>query len=232
MVFVSPTPAHLARAYYELGQLGGRAVGRKSTWPYRPATREALICLLADLSRFDPRLFEALLQWWIASWQTLNPLAIRRAMATMQTPQVFGVLGEFLLALTTDVEAAPFVRYVCDRLDALSPQMFFHHLYAPGGRKVQQASEAPVREFQRWGFLSDMRPVVAQAQKQTCGNFGPPARKQLLRRLLARQSNIALRDYHALLGHTISRQQAYADLKRYPGLRRRGHGAGATWQLG
>lgn len=227
----TPTPDHLARVYYELGRIGARTVGRKVAWPYAPEAPEALIGLAADMSRWDPRLFEALVEYVGRTWRDIRPVRWRAVMHRMQTPQVFGVIGGFVEALARDPEAGLLFSALMEGWRPVSTQLFFHHLYSPGSALATEAAATSVAEFSRWGFLSDLRPVIAQAGKQTVGTYDAAARRAILRRLFVERSTVTIAQYLAALHQSISRQQAYLDLRQFPKLTHVGRGRAARWRM-
>lgn len=228
MMMRTPSATDLQRMYYELGRLGARAVGAKCRWPYRPETPEALLALASDMSRHDPRLFEVLVAFWIRTWARWHPVRLRAQFVRMQTPQVFGVIGEFVCGVVDQSEPRHYFDYVLSGLRPVPPQLFFHLLYAPGSPQARQAAEEGVAEFVRWGFLALMRPVIAQAGKVTAGGYARRERLNMASRMLARDGQITMAQYRRVLQHAVTRQQAYLDLKAL-GLRRTGHGRGARW---
>lgn len=227
----TPTPDHLARVYYALGRIGVRTVGRKAPWPYTPETPEALIGLAAEMSRWDPRLFEALVEYVGRTWRDIRPVRWRAVMRRMQTPQVIGVIGGFVEALAHDPEADGLFSALMKGWTPVSTQLFFHHLYSPGSARATGAAATSVAEFSRWGFLSDLRPVIAQAGKQTVGTYDAAARRAILQRLLVERSTVTIAQYLAALHRSISRQQAYLDLRQFPKLMYVGRGRAARWRM-
>lgn len=227
-----PSAADLTHLYYELGRLGVRTVGQPIPWQFSPKNAEELLALAADCSRYDPRLFDALVEFLWRSWSTFHPVRLRRAMATMWTPQVFGVLAEFFHARTSDRECHYYYEYLLRGYARVPYQFFFHFLHGPGTASAQRTAEESLAEFRRWGFLATERPIIDQREKTTCGRYEPETRSRILHRLLHRTNVITTDQYLTALDHSISRQQAVLDLRRYPGLQQRGHGRGARWQRG
>lgn len=227
--FTPPTIDHLARAYYELARIGAEAVGSQRSWPYDPTSREELLAICGELSRHDPRLFEILVNYLRVHWDTIDWLKFRRAVLQIPTPQAFGVIGALLFTATRSTELKNCFRFLVDGIRSLPTQFFYHHLYSPGSALAQRALDQRLTEFERWGFLTSERPIIHQATKQGVGRLSTAARHAILRTLCVRRKSIQLRDYLMALPHSISRQQALADLKTVPGLRRRGHGRGAVW---
>ncbi|MBI4365322.1 MAG: hypothetical protein HY543_00730 [Deltaproteobacteria bacterium] len=224
-----PTTAHLARLYYELGRRGARTVGKRVSWPYGAPDQETLLALAADMARYDPRLFEALIEWLGRRWREFCPLRLRMAMPRMRTPQVLGVLGAFVRPLGASSECGYFFEYVMRGWPPVPPQLFYHLHYQLGSPRMLRAATEPVAEFLTWGFLAERGPVVRQATKGAGGTFHPAARRNIVARLLAQRSTLTLKDYLAAVQHSISRQQAYLDLKSMPLLRRSGRGRGSRW---
>lgn len=224
-----PTLNHLSRAYYELGLLGTRSVGEKRSWPYRPKSREELLALCGELSRFDPRLFELLIQTILLQWEHFDWLKFRRTVLKMTTPQVFGVIFEILNRDITHKELANCLRFLIHGISPAPTQYFYHLLYTPGSPMAQRALTNRLKEFEKWGFLASERPVLDADRKNTAGSMSRQARLECLRALITKKKNIRLQDYIQSLSHPISRQQALLDIKELPGIRRKGKGRGAHW---
>lgn len=227
-----PTAAHLSRLYFELACQGARAVGKKTNWPYAEQLKscESLLCLAADMSRFDPRLFEILVEWVFVSWQNFNPLKLRHHMTQMQTPQTLCVIFEFVAQENPDLEIQAFTRYVCDQLRPVQTQLYFKNFYThPGSYLVKKATFEPIQEFLTWGFLADIRPVLFSKQRKAIGHWSPEARQNIIRRLSQDQKTFSLADYLKILDHSISRQLALKDLKESPFVKSKGKGRGSFW---
>ena len=229
MFTTPPTLNHLSRAYFELGLIGARVVGEKKKWPYSPKSKEELLVLTAEMSRFDPRLFDILVEFLFFHWMELNPQTLRNSIRTMPSPQVFGVIGSFLEPCFDDREVIYFFEYLMRDYHPVPPQLFFCLLYAPGSRAMQKASFEPLQEYLSWGFLARERPIIHSLQRMELGHFSPQARHNIISRLVARSGQISLADYLETLNHTLSRQQALLDLKDFTGLKIKGKGRGSVW---
>lgn len=226
-----PTTNDVSRLYYELGQLGARTVGKHAAWPYGRPDREELLALAADMSRYDPRLFEALVEFLGRTWNTVSPLRVRQLMSQMSTPQVFGVLGAFVQQLDASEECLYFFEYLMRGWKPVPSQLFYQHHYAPGSSRALRAAAESVAEFRAWGFCAEQGPVLYQASKRAAGTYGTAARHNIVARLLTQHPTITVKEYLTAVHFSISRQQAYADLKAYPGLTHDGRGRGSRWQL-
>ncbi len=224
-----PTLNHLSRAYYELGLLGARSVGEKCPWPYRPRSPEELLALCGDLSRYDPRLFELLIQTIIARWEDLNWLKLRQAVLLAKTPQVFGVISEILAHASVDPELCNCLQFLTHNITSAPTQYFYQLLYTPGSLMAQRAIDKRLKEFEKWGFLASERPVLNADTKVMAGRLSRNARLECLKGLLSKKKAIGLKDYMSALAHPISRQQAVLDIRSLPDVRRKGHGRGALW---
>jgi hypothetical protein len=227
-----PTEDHLARIYYELARLGATSVGEKRPWPYQPQSREDLFCLAADMSRYDPRLFDILVAFLDKSWQDFNPAHVRSCYARMETPQTIAVMTEFLLGhRPMPDEKRYFLEYLQQGLEPMPLQLFYQHLYKPGGNLMRRAVETSLREYKRWGFLGREAPVLDEAGRKEIGSQDAASRRNVLLDVLRKKKRIRLSDYIAALGKGISRQQALLDIKSIKGIRCEGRGPGARWVL-
>lgn len=231
MNLVSPTQDHLSRLYYELEKIGARSVGLKKPWPYSFDGKEGLAALAADLSRFDPRLLEILVQYGITHWQDLNPLRLRNCLGKMAAPQTMGVVSSFILAARPRVEELSlFWNYVVSGLKPVEPQFYFRDLYLPGSMFAERAMKESLQEFRRWGFFGRERVVVDPATKKTVGTWDQQARLNILRRIFSRGKRVPISEYLEELRHTITRQQALLDIKK-AGARSEGGGRSSFWRL-
>lgn len=225
-----PTEAHLSRMYFELAKLGAFCAGSNRPWPYKITSKEELIALACDMSRFDPRLFEILVDHFVRCWREVNPAALRRYYGGMRTPQTVAVIMEFFVEEARTDEASYFAQYLFAGLKPVSPQFFFHDLYSPGGKLAQRAAEEGIFEFKKWGFFAGERPTVNLAEKSLSGSFDLASRRNILKRILMEKKEIALKDYLDALNYSISRQQALLDIRSSGLARCKGAGRGAKWR--
>lgn len=228
-----PTEKHLSRLYYELAcRLGAACEGLREAWPYRFKDREQLFCLAADMMRYDPRLVTILVRLLAERWRDFNPLRIRSYYPEMRTPQTIAVIAEFLLGNDIKSEEQGYIlEYLQRGLSPVSLQLFFHHLYVPGGNLMQRAFEETLREYKKWGFIAREEPVIDELSRQTIGTRDASSRRNILRRLLEERGNIKLSDYIEALNGAISRQQALIDIKSMPRIERVGRNRGARWRV-
>lgn len=226
-----PTESDLARIYYELSEIGARCVGKKAKWPYSKVNKINLIILAVEMSRYDPRLFDILVEYFVNNWRHINPVKLRELYSSMQTPQVFGVISEFLKSACEDKEVIPYSDYLVSGLKPVSVQFFFHGLYKIGGTLAKRAMEFSLVEYKRWGFLATERPSISGAKDKTIGTLDKVSRINMLRNLLKKKEIITISDYLKLLEHSISRQQALIDLNDCDFIEKFGRGRGSKWRL-
>ncbi|MFH1874862.1 MAG: hypothetical protein ABH859_06735 [Pseudomonadota bacterium] len=232
MLKTSPTNNHLNRIYWELARAGAECVGAKQKWPYKEiADKEELIVLAAEMSRYDPRLFNILVGFLIENWSKLNPFKLRSYYTQLEWPQTLAVLAEFLKGNQTDNEAIFFAEYLQAGLKPISLQFYFINLYVPGGNLAKRALEEGLLEFKKWGFLACERPTIDLKTRKTAGLLDPASRRNLLCRLLGKKPEITLKEYLQALNYSISRQQALLDLKASGKVKSMGKGRSAKWKL-
>lgn len=227
-----PTDDDLARVYHELARLGAPAVGRRAPWPYRAPRRERLLALAAEMSRYDARLLSILLELLVTRWRDANPVWLRDEMHRMRWPQALCVVLEFAKAASRDAELAYFVDYLqrgWGRVDRA--ERFAIGGERPGSRMAARHLGRNLAAYGRWGFIGTERPTWSATGKQVVGRYDATTRRAILGDLLARQPTLRLADYLDAVDHTITRQQALADLRAHEGLRPIGRGRGARWQL-
>ncbi len=225
-----PSDRELERVYFELATMGAKCVGESHRWSYKGLTKETLIALAAEMSRYDPRLFGILVEFFATHWQTINPTTLRATYRLMKTPQIFGVIMEFIKSYSRNIENHLYASYLTKRLKPVPLQLFFHNIYTIGGHLVKRATETSLAEFKKWGFLAAERPTIEQHNKVTIGSLDPSSRKNILKNLLNKNHIITMTDYLKALHHSISRQQALLDLKASKLVKKIGTGRGARWK--
>lgn len=226
-----PTPEDLMRLYWELSQIGAPSIGEKKKWPYIPHSKEELLVLSCEMVRYDPRLLSILIIYFVEHWKGINPFQLRQCCLQMKAPQVVGVLKEFILEYTQDLELKYFLDYLTKGLRPVSPQLFFIGLFAIGSSKHELMAQRSLKQYLRWGFLGRERPLVNLTSKQAVGTYDFQTRKKIILNMLHTQKTLSLTDYLNTIDHTISRQQALYDLKHCGNLKLVGHGRGAKWKL-
>lgn len=229
--FVPPTLNHLSRIYFELSKLGALASGERKPWPYGPVIdTESIFAIALQMSRYDPRLFDILVEFFYLNWKQWNPYRLRMIFSTIETPQVGCVIAEFILAKTENLECHYFFKYLTKGFQPVAPQLFFKSLYQPASKNMQRAAFEPIEEFSVWGFLANERPVIHEEPRILLGHWGCKTRQNIIYRLASEKKKFSISDYLEKVDHSISRQQALADLKDSPHICARGKGRGSLWQ--
>jgi hypothetical protein len=228
----APTEPELERLYYELALLGATSVGFKRTWPYCPQTQEQLIALAGECIRYDPRLLSIVLQLFLRIWTTIHPVRLRQEMAKMRSPQALLVALEFAKDASSESEFRYWIEYLSAGWPRLNTgESFFFDLERPASRRAKRRIGRNLAAYVRWGFTGSERPVVDNTTKRSVGRYDAVTRKRLVMQLAQRKKRFSLADYLDDIDHSISRQQALADLKSCFDLTVVGHGRGARWQL-
>lgn len=227
----TPSTSDLERLYYELAQLGAPAIGRKANWPYKPHQHEELLALAGEMLRFDARLLSILVQYFLKQWGAIHPVRLRRCMAAMRWPQALCVALLFTKQATSDRELHFLVDYLCRGWPRVLPaERFFIDSPAPGSRMAARRLGRNLRPYSHWGFIGQERPIVDTVTKRAVGRYDAHSRRAIARSLALRHGDISLAEYLQAVDHSISRQQALADLKAIRELTPKGHGRGARWR--
>ncbi len=228
----APSDDELARLYWELAQLGAPSVGRKESWPYDPESPEALLALAGDMLRYDPRLLSILLQFVLEHWGALNPRELRACMTPMRWPQALLVVFEFAKLSTSDPELNWFLDYLLAGWRPMDPaERFFFDAERPGSRMAKRNAGRNLRPYARWGFVGTERPTSDVFTKRAVGSYDAYTRGLIRAELLKARGEVTLAEYLEALDHSVSRQQAYNDLRGDERLALTGHGRGARWYL-
>ena len=228
--FIPPTADHLSRMYFELAQCGALALGERKSWPYgKVQDKEGILVLALEMSRYDPRLFGILVEFFYFHWHEWNPYHLRMVFNKIKTPQIGCVIAEFILAETQDKECRYFFEYLIKGQEPVQAQLFFKSLHEPASKGMQKAAFESIQEFFQWGFLASERPIIHAGQRLVLGHWHREARQNIIYRLARDNKKFSVSDYLAKVDHSISRQQALTDLKDSPHVFSRGKGRGSFY---
>lgn len=221
-----------SRLYWELAQIGVRTVGEKRRWAYSFETKTALLTFALACSRSDPRLLGALTDYVFSHWRDLDAVGLRSGYYhQLDTPQILAVIAEFVKGASQEREAIVLMEYLQADLAPVPFQLFFTGLYPPGSAfAVREASES-LLEYKKWGFLARERPMLYGNDRQTLGTLPSRARLQILERLARQAGSVSMGTYLSAIHHSVSRQQAYHDLRHASFLVPLGKGRGSHWVL-
>jgi hypothetical protein len=214
----APTEGELARLYHELAKLGATSVGEDVPWPHNPQSREQLLVLASQMMRYDPRLLSILVQWIAAYYDTLNPLQLRRELRKVRWPQSL-------------LELDAFTKYVSAGFERLEPaERFFFETDRPGSRAATRNLGRNLSPYARWGFVGQERPTIDPVSKRSLGRYDAQTRRRILDDLTERYTDFSMADYLSAVDHSVSRQQALADLRAHNAIAPSGGGRGARWR--
>jgi hypothetical protein len=223
--------AELPRLYHELAAAGARAQGRASSWRHGRLAPEQLAVLAAQAARQDPRLLWVLVEWLARSWERLNPLLLRRALARARWPAALGVALEFARRAARSRELDEVTAFVLAGVAPAGGERFFLGTRTLGGALARRDAEESLAEYLRWGYLSREEPLAKELGPGLRGTLAARQRRNLLRRLAEGSPSFTLGDYLAALRGRASRRQATRDLAAATFLARTGATRGARYRL-
>ncbi len=87
-----------------------------------------------------------------------------------------------------------------------------------------------LKPYNDWGFVGRERPIVDPVTKRAVGRLDAATRRRVAQSLAERPRGFSLADYLHAIDHSVSRQQALADLRATKGVQSYGHGRGARWE--
>lgn len=222
----------LEKIYHDLALSGAACLNpipQKMT-PY-VASLETQFCQACDATRFDPRLLEVVVNHFGRELLTLNPLQLRLQMQHMQTPQTIGVVMEFIKLMRSDDLTRDIATFVTKSLAEVPLQLYYVGIYTkPMSASILKATQMPLQEFSRWGFLAHEGVVFKNDfTRKTLGTFALTSRMQIIQHLAQSQTQFSIGDYLAALQYQISRQQAFLDLKKCGFVKLIGTNKGGKW---
>jgi hypothetical protein len=221
----------LPRLYHELARLGARTEGRPVPWRFGSLGPEELVVVAAQAARQEPRLLWALVELLARRYDRLDPLKLRRALASARWPAALGVALDFARRVARSPELDDVAAFVVARLPRARGERFFLGTRAFGGALARRDVEETLAEYARWGYFSREEPLAKELGGAVRGTLGPRERRNLLRRLAERGGSFGMADYLAALAGRASRRQASRDLAAAGFLERTGSTRGARYAL-
>ncbi len=210
--FSPPQTNDLANAYSRLQHLR----------PQPP--NESAVALYSQWARFDPRLAEIWVKFIAASWQSLNPIALRSELIQLPWPGVAGVLLEFSKRAISG-DRGLFNAWMNLVLHGLPPgdwEQFFIGQHKPGGKAMFDDARFSLAEYRKWGYLGRAILFNKQRLPKDVAAHGPRAgtthtmdfgtRIEVIRSLLEKAPSLTARDYREATENAISARQAERDL--------------------
>ena len=172
-------------------------LGRGNLTDRRPVDPEALLTLSVFFGRFDPRLFDAFLEWWSQNDQWLSSTRLRRLSAGLK-PDERRILSAIVESVLVQKHPKKWQRLATSEegqsLDAGSEESLF---LMPDGRPLPALGNVdPV--FRRFGFLRgrfERRGIAQEVPLQRRGNerirlrglFGVTSRAEIVLYLLTHE---------------------------------------------
>ena len=132
-----PSENDLSRLYYELARVGASAIGSRKPWPYHPKSLEELLVLACSMVRYDPRLLGILIIYFKDFWEDIHLIKLRKALAIGETPQVIGIIGEFVKRELRNPEVTYLFEYLTRGMKPVPLQLFFIGTYPFGSRHLE-----------------------------------------------------------------------------------------------
>lgn len=195
-----------------------------------------LLALYTQWTRFDPRLAEICVLFFVRHWKELLPLKLREELLKQPWPGACAVLLEFSQRdFLESKEKQSFKNWrtlVTQGFPKSNEEQYFIGLRPIASIGMVDDARLSLAEYRKWGFLA--REVLFNKQKLPSGRgrthtIEPAVRREILKELLRARHRVTAVEYQEELGQAISLRQAERDLKSCALLRPRGNTRGRTW---
>jgi len=230
MLEAVPTEDELARLYYELARIGARASGDRAPWRYGRPSKEELVVLACEASRYDPRLLWVAVSFLTQKYDGLNPLVLRRVNDRARWPAALAVAFEFARRVRPEPELRDVAEFVVRRVSRARDELFFIGTRKPGGKMIERIASESLAEYRRWGYLGSEVPIAKELGSTVRGTMAWAQRRNVLLRL-GRRGAFSPTDYMNAIDRCVSRRQAARDLSAADFLVREGNTRAIRYRL-
>lgn len=176
------------------------------------------LAALCQWIRFDSRLGEISVKYFIRTWSEINPIALHEAFQQQAWPNILGVLLEFCKIRTPAFRA--WKKAATHQLARSHWEQFYIGKRRIAGKLMLDDARFSLKEYRNWGYLAREVLVNKKSTRTLNGaaTYDPSTRTQILNELLKTHSRITTLHYWNAIGRCISRRQAERDLKHHPEL--------------
>ncbi len=218
-----------SRLYFELSQKGAFCNGEYYTWKYDTLSEEDFFTLALLESRYDPRLFAILVDFFCNYELHLNPLLFKESLSKREALSISAVLGEYVNEAKH--KNTELFRYLQSWAKAVPTQLFYKAFYKISGLKMRDCVEKPLWYFKKWGFLACDPPLLKERKQNRHFLYDLISREKILGEMGGNKKNFLLKDYLEALNYSISRQQALKDLNQNLKIVKHGKGRSLKYSL-
>ncbi len=191
----------------------------------------------SQMSRFDPRGAEIIVNYISLFYEGLNPFKLRTLNLKAKSPQALCLLLDIAgLNLKTknsniaqDFDA--FKKCIQSGVPKAPFQSFYVGLYGINPKNSMGQIKKNLTLFETWGYYCDEIPITQKNQSIKKTLISKKKRIEQLSLLLKSKTSICVNDYLIFLNHTVHPRQAERDLKSYPKIKTQGKTKGRIYFL-
>lgn len=205
---------------------------------FNPAQiKVAELALWSQWVRFDPRIGELIVRFYVKHWQSIHPHLLRQELLIQPWPQTMGVIFEFVdLLLDSHLLFRAWAQFVTVGFPPLkNAELFFVGVFQFAGKQSKLDAEYALRPFLKWGYLSS-HPLIDVSISKTnlaCRQvtlLDSTKRQKILQKLQQEKNRITVFDYQSACGMgVLGLRQAQRDLKMWLGSKAIGNTKGRSY---
>jgi hypothetical protein len=184
----------------------------------RAKVRVEDLALWCRWARFDMRVAEVLVQFFVDNFSSLQPVQLGRANLSMDFPQCMAVLMDFAETLLPRNSRKIFRAWKKTVIVGVQPapfQNFFFGMTFKPERLLAEIDRSP-KPYRRWGFYSDANLAKQKNAPAKATTIPKRQRQAFLRALFADHPSITVAQYIQALDGQIHPRQAERDLQSFP----------------
>src|SRR5262245_57653360 len=133
--------------YDRLAKLGARVFQTAKDFHFIDFSDEEILAVAAEQSRYNYRLLYVLVELLATDYAQFNPFRIRDALHLHKTPQVWGVIREYVSKVGKNPGRDHFFAILVEGLKPASPQLFFNSLRTPRPERMEKIVLRTTKEF-------------------------------------------------------------------------------------
>jgi hypothetical protein len=221
MISFPLTRKELSSLYAALQRVGAFCRGEDGRH-FKGYSLEELLAVATENARWDIRLLYVMVEVIAKHFTQIRPFLLRDRLLQNSSPQVWGVIKEFVGVLRHSPERAEQLKeFFAITLRGIKPLAQPRLFFLSSGLdmdEIHTVARNSLLHFRRWGYLSTEIPILKhlEVEPNRAHRYGKVERLHILQQLFIRKNPISLGDYLAALDHSVTRQHARLDILSCP----------------
>ena len=224
--------AELSSLYFQLQQNGAFCRGENKKH-FDNLSLEEVLAIALEESRWDFRLLGILIDFFQKNFIHIKPFLLRNYIQKNKSPEVIGVIQEWVYTLNTSPDLKDFFTLLTKDLKRDDEYKLFNVGQAFILKNIQKEATSSLMQYKKWGFLCSEIPLLKEnliAEKRL-HLYSKEERMNILKELLSSYGEISLQEYLKAIKNSVTRQHARLDILSYKGIKHKGTTKGSIYSI-